>query len=244
VTSESRSTPRSTLAIIAMVVVVLLGIAADLGTKEWAIDHLSGERLFPQTVEICQPTPSGYLTMDRVRRAPYVIVEGFFELRYAENCGAAFGFMNRWSPAVKQLVFFPVALGAVLVLTFLFVRGRGGRFLAVAVPLIIGGAIGNLVDRIRFGYVVDFIRFYGESPAWLARAIGPVWEYPTFNIADVGITVGVVLLLIDGWLEGRREQREAKALALRQRAEAAASEAPPAEDAPEPQALGGSEEPS
>lgn len=243
-TPESRSTPRSTLAIVAMVVAVLIGVAADLGTKAWAIDNLAGERLFPRSVEVCEPTPSGYLTMDRVRRAPFVIIEGFFELRYAENCGAAFGFMNRWSPTVKQLVFFPVAIGAVFVLSFLFIRGRGGRLLAMAVPLIIGGAIGNLVDRVRYGYVVDFIRFFGESPNWLAPIIGPYWEYPTFNIADVGITVGVVLLLIDGWLEGRREQREAEALARRQRAEAAAARADVAGEASETPSLGGSEEPS
>lgn len=246
------SVPRSHLAVVCMILAAMFVIAADLGTKAWAIDALAGERIFPRAVDICELTPNGYLTMDRVRREPHVVVPGSFEFRYAENCGAAFGFMNTWSPMVKRLVFFPVALGAVLVLGFLFVRGRGGYLLAAAVPLIIGGAIGNLVDRVRYGYVVDFIRFYGDSPEWLAKFIGPVWEYPTFNIADVGITVGVTLLLIDGWVEGRREHREAKAAAEAARAADASAAAEPEAIKEEPAAevpsdaagaeLGGSEE--
>jgi signal peptidase II len=215
---------RSPLAIALLLFAVAAGVAADLGTKEWAIQNLAGERLTPRVGEICVPGPTGYMPMDRVRRPPVVIVPGLFEMRYAENCGAAFGVMNTWSPLAKRLVFFPVALGAVLVLGTMFVRGRGGRFLAFAVPLIISGAIGNFVDRLRYGYVVDFIRFYGETPEALRPLLGNTWEYPTFNVADIAITLGVAFLLIDGWLEGKRE-REAEA------AEATAKLAPGDEDA-------------
>jgi signal peptidase II len=204
---------RSTLALIGLVVAVILGVAADLGTKAWAIENLSGRRITPMVTEVCEPGETGFMQMDRVRQPPIVFVDGFFELRYAENCGAAFGFMNTWSSVAKRVVFIPVALGAVLVLGFLYVSGRGGRFLMAAVPLIIAGAIGNFVDRLRFGYVVDFIRFFGESPHWLEWALGPRWEYPTFNVADIEITLGVAFLLIDGWLEGRRERHAAAALA-------------------------------
>ncbi len=197
---------RGPLAIAAMVVAVVLSIAADLGTKEWAIRNLSSEVLTPRTTEICEVSAMGHKVDHRRQRPPIVIVPDFFELRYAENCGAAFGVMRNWSPLAKRLVFFPVAIGAVIVLGLMFVRGRGGRFLACAVPLIIAGAIGNFVDRLRFGYVVDFIRFYGETPEALRGLLGPYWEYPTFNVADVQIFVGVVFLLIDGWLEGRRER--------------------------------------
>ncbi len=221
---------RSPLAIALLLLAVVVGVAADLGSKQWAIRTLAGERISPRLGEICVPGPSGYMPMDRVRRAPVVIIPGFFEMRYAENCGAAFGVMNTWSPNAKRLVFFPVALGAVLVLGWMFVRGRGGRFLASAVPLIIAGAIGNFVDRLRFGYVVDFIRFYGETPEALQNWIGARWEYPTFNVADIEITFGVAFLLIDGWLEGRREQR-AEEEAKRLRAQAAATDAPAGESA-------------
>lgn len=212
---------RSPLAIALLLLAVGVGIAADLGSKQWAVENLAGDRLASLAGEICVPGPSGYMPMDRARREPTVIVPGFFELRYAENCGAAFGVMNTWSPTAKRLVFFPVALGAVIVLGLLFVRGRGGPFLAGAVPLIIAGAIGNFVDRLRFGYVVDFIRFYGETPEALQFLLGPHWEYPTFNVADIEITVGVAFLLIDGWLEGRRE-RQAEEQAKRAGAEASA----------------------
>jgi signal peptidase II len=211
VIEQLRHHRRSNLALVGLVVAVLLGVAADLGTKAWAIDNLSGRRLSPVTTEVCVPGETGFMQMDRVRQPPIILIDGFFELRYAENCGAAFGFMNTWSSTAKRLIFIPVALGAVLVLGFMFVAGRGGRFLAMAVPLVISGAIGNFVDRVRYGYVVDFIRFYGETPRPLEWLLGPRWEYPTFNIADVAITLGVAFLLIDGWLEGRRERREALA---------------------------------
>lgn len=67
----------------------------------------------------------------------------------------------------------------------------------VSVPLIVSGAIGNLVDRVRFGYVVDFVRFH----------LNDRWAYPTFNVADAWITIGVVLILIEGFLDGRREKQ-------------------------------------
>jgi signal peptidase II len=213
VTEHKRYERRSTLAIVGLLVAVLLGVVADLATKAWAIDNLSGRRITPPAGEVCVPSESGFLQMDRVRQPPVVLVDGFFELRYAENCGAAFGFMNTWSSMAKRLVFIPVALGAVLVLGFMYVTGRGGRFLMAAVPLIIAGAIGNFVDRVRYGYVVDFIRFFGDSPGWLEWALGPRWEYPTFNVADIEITLGVAFLLVDGWLEGRRERLAAARVA-------------------------------
>ena len=66
---------------------------------------------------------------------------------------------------------------------------------------IVSGALGNLIDRVRYGYVVDFIRFHLQDG----------WEWPTFNIADCGITVGVILLVLDGFREGRAEAKEPKA---------------------------------
>ncbi|MBW2188182.1 MAG: signal peptidase II [Deltaproteobacteria bacterium] len=79
----------------------------------------------------------------------------------------------------------------------MFVTGRGGTLFAISVPLIISGAAGNFVDRVRLGYVVDFIRFH----------LNDRWAYPTFNAADAWITIGVVLILIEGFIDGRREKR-------------------------------------
>ncbi|NLY95630.1 MAG: signal peptidase II [Myxococcales bacterium] len=212
----SRPTARRTgkVLVIALIATALL-VAADLLTKAWAVENLSAEILNPRTLEVCERDAFGRLEPGRRAIEPYVIIPGFFELRYAENCGAAFGIMRTWPKPVKTGIFFVVAIGALGVLASLFVRGRGGPFLAASVPLILSGAIGNLVDRIRYGYVVDFIRFYGEMPEALRTSpeVPPYWEYPTFNVADVAISVGVIFLFVDSFLEGRREKREAAAKA-------------------------------
>lgn len=201
---------RGKVVYLALAAMALL-VAADLLTKQWAIDNLSAEILRPRTLEICERDAMGQMEPGRRQTSPYVIIDGFFELRYAENCGAAFGIMRTWPKPVKSTLFIVVALAAFGILGSMFLRGQGGRFLAVSVPLILSGAIGNLVDRIRFGYVVDFIRFYGEMPDSLQGAFNtaPYWEYPTFNIADVAISVGVIFLLIDSFTEGSREKKAA-----------------------------------
>jgi signal peptidase II len=76
---------------------------------------------------------------------------------------------------------------------WLFVTGYGGRLFAISVPLIASGALGNLIDRFRLGYVIDFVRFHIQDSF--------VW--PTFNFADATITIGVALLLIEGLLSPR-----------------------------------------
>jgi len=191
--------PRSWGAVLAILVVASVLIAADLGSKAWAVSNLSRAR-FGSTVDICQPDETGYVTMARVPTAPKVIVENLFEFRYAENCGAAFGILNSTKSIWKNVLFFGAALGAVVALLYSFRDGRGGRWFVLAVPTIIAGAIGNFVDRTRLGYVVDFIRFYYRA-----------WEYPTFNIADVAITVGVIALLMDSLFEMKRERAAARA---------------------------------
>lgn len=72
---------------------------------------------------------------------------------------------------------------------WMFITANGGILFAWAVPLIISGALGNMIDRWRLGYVVDFIRFHLHDG----------WEWPTFNVADITITVGVAFLLLDGF---------------------------------------------
>lgn len=158
----------------------------DLASKDWALSNLSRERSGAPTA-ICQPDADGYTRMQRVPTDPKVLVDGYLVAHYAENCGAAFGMLRTAPSWVRALVFGVAALGACIVLTLMFVRGAGGALFAGAVPLILSGAIGNLSDRIRHGFVVDFIQ------------VDPrLFEYPTFNVADIAISIGVGLLLIDG----------------------------------------------
>lgn len=193
VTRRLRS--RKALALCLTAIVVLT--ALDLGTKHWALDRLSQPS--PLGSEpVCTPNELGQIHPQRGQRPPIVWIDGYLELRYAENCGAAFGFMRDMPSMVRKGVFYVAAVGAVTLLLWMFITGRGGTLFTISVPLIVSGAVGNFVDRVRLGYVVDFVRFH----------IDDRWAYPTFNVADAWITIGVALILIEGFLDGRREKRE------------------------------------
>jgi lipoprotein signal peptidase len=114
-----------------------------------------------------------------------------FDLRYARNPGAAWGLLADVSERYRRPFFIGVSVLAMAFIVFTYSRaGQEQRRLRLALALILGGAIGNFIDRMAYGYVVDFVD-------WHARLFGRVRHWPTFNIADAGITVGVLLLAID-----------------------------------------------
>ena len=189
-------TPRSSRALILCLVATVALTAVDLGTKHWALDRLSQPSSLGSE-PVCAPDQQGRIFPQRAQQSPIVLIDGYLELRYAENCGAAFGFMRDMPTAVRKAVFYVAAAGAVVLLLWMFITGRGGTLFAISVPLIVAGAVGNFVDRVRLGYVVDFVRFH----------INDRWAYPTFNVADAWITIGVALILIEGFVDGRREKR-------------------------------------
>ncbi len=204
VTPPPRS-PRTVKVLVLTLLVAAVLTAMDLGSKAWALDALSAESFSPPG-EVCEPDEYGHIRNQRRRTAPVVLVDGVLEFSYAENCGAAFGFLRDFP--FRRLIFFPAALFALLLLPWMLLRGQGGKWFVYSVPFIMAGALGNLHDRALHGFVVDFIRFYVRD-GWLFLRAG--WEYPTFNVADIHITVGVVMILIDGFVEGRRERRQAEA---------------------------------
>lgn len=190
--TASRRSLGSTLACVAALVLLTW---ADLGTKDWALANLSrAPSLEPGPV--CVPNDEGVTYFQRLPTAPLVLIEDYLELRYAENCGGAFGVLNHGPRWLRLVLFAPAATAAVLGLLWLYWSGYGGRLFALSVPLIASGALGNLVDRFRFGYVVDFVRFHIKD--------GFAW--PTFNVADITITVGVGLLLIEGFFGSPKAQ--------------------------------------
>ena len=195
-------TRRSTKAVLLCLIAVAALTAIDLGSKHWALGRLSQPSTFGPT-PVCESDDYGRIVPQRAQRPPVVLIDGYLELRYAENCGAAFGFMRDMPGAVRKGVFYVAAGGAVVLLLWMFMTGRGGVLFAISVPLIVSGAVGNFVDRVRYGYVVDFIRFHLDER----------WAYPTFNVADAWITIGVVLILIEGFVEGRNEKRAKTAVA-------------------------------
>lgn len=126
-----------------------------------------------------------------------VIIPNFFHLTYLTNTGAAFGFLAGRQNTLRQVFFVGVALAALLVMVFLYrtLKERSVLY-TVAIGLICGGAVGNLIDRLRLGSVIDFLDFF----------IGR-YHWPAFNAADSAITVGVGLFLLATLLEEKKRQK-------------------------------------
>jgi signal peptidase II len=115
------------------------------------------------------------------------LVEGLLSLSHIRNRGAAFGILQDADLPHQSLIFSVVSLLALAAIAYYAFRlPAEARLPRLALSLVLGGAIGNLIDRIRFGYVVDFVHVYWKSHQW-----------PDFNAADSAITVGVTLLLLD-----------------------------------------------
>jgi signal peptidase II len=117
------------------------------------------------------------------------VITGFLNLVLVYNKGAAFSMFadgDGWQTPL--LVVF--ALAAALIVSYLIVRNPEKRLLCLGLALILGGALGNVIDRLRYGHVVDFLDFH---------AMG--WHWPAFNVADSGITVGAALLILDGFVQ-------------------------------------------
>lgn len=133
-------------------------------------------------------------------KRPVVLSQDFLMLRYAENPGAAFGLFRRLPASARGPLFHLVSIGAVLLITLYFLRLGGTkeeRWARVGLPLVLGGALGNWVDRLARGFVIDFIEAHWKD----------AYTWPSFNVADSAIVVGVILLLIDGMV--RRERKPA-----------------------------------
>jgi signal peptidase II len=125
------------------------------------------------------------------------IIPGFFNLVYVTNTGAAFGFLAGSKNLLRQAFFVAVAILALVVIVFAYTHlKRQGKIFVYALGLIAGGAVGNLIDRLRFGSVVDFLDFYIGSYHW-----------PAFNAADSAITTGVGLFLLGTFLQHLEQTR-------------------------------------
>jgi signal peptidase II len=176
---------------IGLVLITLLVTVLDLGSKEWAQQDLQ----------------------QRITRR-MVLIEGYLNFSYVRNPGAAWGFLAQADDAFRRPFFIAISLVAMAFIFYLFLRlERGQWLLMTALALVMGGAVGNFVDRLRYNYVVDFIDFH----------IRHHFRWPTFNVADIAITVGVILLFIEMFfLQRYREQ------ALAQQANAGGAPTAPA----------------
>lgn len=134
-------------------------ILCDQATKAWAVGFLN----------------SGHS----------VAITSFFNLTLVYNMGAAFGFLAK-AGGWQRHVFVAIAIGASIILLLLLRKHQKNPRLGYAFSLILGGAIGNVIDRFMHGYVVDFLDFYYKNYHW-----------PAFNIADSAIFIGAVLIVWD-----------------------------------------------
>jgi signal peptidase II len=156
-------------------IVGLLSLVADQVTKLWARHSL----------------PTGGLSVE--------VIPNFWAWRLSHNPGAAFGIFSNTDNARIFLTL--IGIVAVLAIGWMVKKAREDQTrLSVALGLVVGGAVGNLMDRVAFGKVTDFV-------VWKYHDI----EWPTFNVADVTLVIGVGLLFIDMSVEARREAQEARA---------------------------------
>ena len=139
-----------------LLAVILVGVALDQVTKQLILAYL----------------PLG---------SQVPVIKGFFNLVHVHNRGAAFGLMSSWSLGFVRIFFVCTTIIVLLVVGYLWWRLPPGQNLAaLGYSLIMAGALGNLVDRLRFGEVVDFLDFFWGRYHW-----------PAFNVADSAITVGM-----------------------------------------------------
>jgi signal peptidase II len=151
-----------------LVIVALVTLVADLATKTWAERHLDG---YPGYVELWKD----HLT-----------------LILAKNRGGAWGLLQSTSENVRRPFFLLVSVAAIAFIMMLYRRLQPRQdALRWGLPLVLGGALGNVFDRIRYGHVIDFIDAHGA----MFKVFGGHW--PTFNVADIAICVGVGLMGLD-----------------------------------------------
>lgn len=182
------------------VVVAVVSLVLDQLTKAWVEQNL------------------------RPYRDSIPVIDGFFELVHVRNSGAAGGLLGDFE--YRMWVFLGFAVVALYVMVSMVREfAPTERLQPALVGLIVGGALGNAVDRVREQSVTDFLRFYTDDPEWkpwLIDRIGTA-EYPSFNVADIAIVVGVLGMMVMYWIYGENKPK-----------------APPAETASGPSAPGAS----
>ena len=185
-----------------LLIVGLATLAADQVTKYLAVAHLTDalegragvarlQAYFSeQNLDNSPPAEGGRYRATR----PYLFIQDYWHFRYVENPGAAFGLFRNLPETVRRGFFHVVSLAALAFIFAMYLRLEPGqRMVRGALALVAGGALGNFVDRLARGYVIDFIDWHWRNQ--------PGMRWPTFNVADAAICVGVGLLLLDSFLE-------------------------------------------
>jgi signal peptidase II len=170
------------------------------------------------------PLTAGVIVLDQITKLQ---IEKRFELQESidllpvlaitrlHNTGAAFSMLATASGWQRWLfTLLAIGVSTAIIVWMRKLKARSQALLACSLSLILAGAVGNLIDRLRLGYVIDFIHaHWGE------------WDFPAFNVADSAITVGAGLLLLDAWMEGRRAKAQSVAAQSAENGKARGNEA-------------------
>lgn len=190
-----------------LAVIALLVAVADQITKFVVLEKLTtAYDSAPSKVAVffgTAPEP-GFDGLHYRAKEAIVVSNDFFRFRYAENPGAAFGLFRNLPDSLRGPLFHVVSIGAVILIAFYFTKLTGAKnevWAKWGLPLVLGGAIGNYIDRLARGFVIDFLEAH-----WFDKAY-----WPAFNIADSAICVGVGLLFIDSFV---RKETKAPAKAV------------------------------
>lgn len=127
------------------------------------------------------------------------VIPGFFDIVHARNRGAAFGFLNRSDIEWQFWLFLAATCVAVWAICVLARQAKGKPLLLIGLGLILGGALGNLLDRVLYRSVIDFLDFYWGR-----------WHWPAFNVADMGICVGVFIAFVASWRKYPGKETDSK----------------------------------
>jgi len=147
-----------------------LVLSCDQLTKQWVMAHLP----FRDSIEVIKP---------------------IFSIMHTHNVGFAFGMMKRVPQAMQDIFFIGIPVFAMILIILIFIKLQDDKlFTSIALTTILGGAAGNLIDRIKYGYVIDFLDFH-----W-----GNHVQLPPFNIADFSIILGVGIMFVDALLHARQ----------------------------------------
>ena len=134
------------------------------------------------------------LIVGSYRLGDFTTITSFFNIVRAHNTGAAFSFLAQ-AGGWQRWLFTGFGVLAALLIVWQLRAHPGQKLFSFALASILGGAVGNVLDRMMHGYVVDFLDFHAAG-----------WHFPAFNVADAGISLGAVLLIVDELLRVRRER--------------------------------------
>lgn len=178
-----------------LAIVSIVTLAADLGSKWWAKIRLEDAKTWDER------------HID--------VIKGWWSFRFAKNLGGAWGLLQEEPESIRRPFFLGISVLAIVFIVSLYRKLTPQQTaLKWGLPLVLGGALGNLVNRIQYNYVVDFIDFQYKGHHW-----------PTFNVADIAIVVGVGLMAIDMFTPRRTEAPRPVAAST----DAAREPSPPAE---------------